>query len=1515
MGIQGLLPFLKKIHTPVNVAQFQGCTVAIDAYCWLHKGAFSCADKLALGEKTDQYVYYCMKYVDYLLRNGLKPILVFDGCHLPSKKDVETSRREKREMNRKRAAQLLREGKRAEAKECLQRCVDISPQMALELMNVCRARGVDCIVAPYEADAQLAYLNKAGIAQIIITEDSDLLLFGCEKVIFKMDFFGNGVLIERSRLNEVVDIQEGFYTFDKFRYMCILSGCDYLPSLPGIGLAKACKVFKVARQADIRQVLKKLPSYLKMNIVVPNEYIENFVRADNTFLYQLTFDPISRRLCPLTPYPPEVDRNEMPYAGAYFANDLALQIALGNVDIHTHEKISDFNPKTYKPKYAKKQESERLCMLSIWNPSYRPMSKNSIVKTASDDVSERPNLTGKEVHVKNSLPKRSPVKRVRAAEESAEVRTDGELACMYATQQPKQKKARHRSGDEDNISADLSIVLSPKEDTDSDDADSIHTSKKERDSKQVLSPSKLMNCLEEEDEDLDNTSSSGTRSRVVRRLGDAQPEEKENQKALTPKVNKFAVSALAKRAKFSLDAPSANVRVEVKSRYFGSSDTQPSPAGVSEKLGHPSSVTAGETQETSVSQSTDSALGTARSGSASDLDKRTAKEISTAGPECVQSPEKTAQATSSLSKFIYTSSPKQTPKLKSPPSGKSNTKSSNKLSKTAVPSKASPGSAFNWSKFKFTKSSSTPNFSSTPGSGTSSNASKPFKRVSSEDTVTLTDKGERTYSSQPDPFTENLADSLDQKLSVPCTSLDTVETEASSQSQSDTQESLTTPSNTQASETDGAAADFDSSQRSNLCSIDSDCFPTSQDFVDLTDGENDNQWATEDTKSSGRASDGGSFKSPVSAAKIPFISPASKRLLSDAGKFRAASKKCRVSGLSRGKKKAATGMDEKQQKIKDMFSRFAHNNSRLYILQGPEEDREPEGELSVTELKAQTAKLKLEAELRIQAEEQEEEEQERQRQKILELRGCSWGMGEDATEDTATENPFANMVPEHEHLYVADPKKALKGFYEREGCDLPDYQFTEVGFGKHRCVVELPVDGSNGEPLIAEATVSGKKKDAVIACALEACRLLDVHGLLHASKHESRKRKGKNWEDDDFYDSDEDTFLDRTGTIEKKRLLRMKKSGKDTKAETYETLLPKHEKVVERITEIETKLEEAKTLTEALTNDGEDALDAYMTLLKADVMDTKTRLSLKRELLTLRMEEQRLRRLVNIAKPATLPEIKKQMPAASKQPGAPSLTAGVRKIGVAKGPRRPLPLPVGDPVAVQSGDSKFEEEIDDEDDTDDKSNNSTSTINSASSKLLEEGTPKLKEDTPKLKEDTSRLKEDTSRLKEDTSRAVKDTSNPDNDTSGPDNDTSRPDEDTTIPRDSHSADSRVKDTGSGSNSTAHKLKAKVSSVQNSSPVQKSAGEPPKSEAVRYQVKGPALPPGMQPSSVSDTAATSFRSPKVVSKDTGPPASKKKKKSEPSTVEYDASDPDYAMWLPPEGQSGDGRTSLNDKLGY
>lgn len=69
-----------------------------------------------------------------------------------------------------------------EARSYMRRSVDITHEMALQLIKQCRQMNVDCIVAPYEADAQMAYLNKINVAQVIITEDSDLILFGCNKV-------------------------------------------------------------------------------------------------------------------------------------------------------------------------------------------------------------------------------------------------------------------------------------------------------------------------------------------------------------------------------------------------------------------------------------------------------------------------------------------------------------------------------------------------------------------------------------------------------------------------------------------------------------------------------------------------------------------------------------------------------------------------------------------------------------------------------------------------------------------------------------------------------------------------------------------------------------------------------------------------------------------------------------------------------------------------------------------------------------------------------------------------------------------------------------------------------------------------------------------------------------------------------------------------------------------------------------------------------------------------------------
>lgn len=120
-------------------------------------------------------------------------------------------------MYKRKAAQCLSEGRRNDARECFQRCIECTPKMALEVIKALHEIGVDVLVAPYEADAQLAYLNKINIAQIIITEDSDLILFGCEKVLYKLDLSGNGQLFQKEKIISITQFDSAD-NFERFRW-------------------------------------------------------------------------------------------------------------------------------------------------------------------------------------------------------------------------------------------------------------------------------------------------------------------------------------------------------------------------------------------------------------------------------------------------------------------------------------------------------------------------------------------------------------------------------------------------------------------------------------------------------------------------------------------------------------------------------------------------------------------------------------------------------------------------------------------------------------------------------------------------------------------------------------------------------------------------------------------------------------------------------------------------------------------------------------------------------------------------------------------------------------------------------------------------------------------------------------------------------------------------------------------------------------------------------------------------
>ncbi|NXK94975.1 EXO1 Exonuclease, partial [Formicarius rufipectus] len=460
MGIQGLLQFIKEAAEPSHVKKYKGLSVAVDTYCWLHKGAYACAEKLARGEPTDLYVAFCMKLVDMLLSFGIKPILVFDGCTLPSKKEVEKARREKRQANLLKGKQLLQEGRLSEARECFGRSVNVTHAMAHEVIKAARARGVDCIVAPYEADAQLAYLNKIGMVQAIITEDSDLLAFGCKKVFLKIDKFGNGLEIDQARLGNCKQLGNVF-TEEKFRYMCILAGCDYLSSIHGIGLAKACKLLKLANNPDIIKVIKKMGQYLKMNITVTEEYIAGFTRANNTFLYQLVFDPVNRKLVPLNAYANDIDPETLSYAGRHFGDGTAFQIAIGNIDIDTMEQIDNYNPDTAQPVQQRSRgwnDRRDDHVKSIWSREYKfgptedtvPPKMHLLEKPTTKGMEKMISIKGLKFPGKELLAKRPRT--------DLEDISDGDLLKQYSFTKAKRIKEDDRDGQaQKNVSAIQSI--------------------------------------------------------------------------------------------------------------------------------------------------------------------------------------------------------------------------------------------------------------------------------------------------------------------------------------------------------------------------------------------------------------------------------------------------------------------------------------------------------------------------------------------------------------------------------------------------------------------------------------------------------------------------------------------------------------------------------------------------------------------------------------------------------------------------------------------------------------------------------------------------------------------------------------------------------------------------------------------------------------------------------------------------------------------------------------------------
>lgn len=352
MGVDNLLPFvnnaLKKTH--IKRVCEPNTIAAVDISHWMYKASYACPEALYHREKVHvaykTIVKYIDNYVSMLKANQIELIFVFDGMKLPAKRHTHKERSERKAEARRLVEKFLARKDSREARKHMLRCIDIKFDVVQQVIDYCKNNQISYIVAPYEADAQLAYLSRNNFCQYVITEDTDLILYQCEKVIYKLDTTGNCVLYERSKLGSCLGPKGSSVDFEKFRRICILSGCDYLKNIPSVGLQSAKKFFLLTQQDNIRLLLPKLSTYLKAPKLagkVTEDYIDGFVAAETTFRHHIVWDPNKQRLVPVEPYPKGASSSDFPSAGKLFCRRLARAIVHGEIDLDNLKPETDLD--------------------------------------------------------------------------------------------------------------------------------------------------------------------------------------------------------------------------------------------------------------------------------------------------------------------------------------------------------------------------------------------------------------------------------------------------------------------------------------------------------------------------------------------------------------------------------------------------------------------------------------------------------------------------------------------------------------------------------------------------------------------------------------------------------------------------------------------------------------------------------------------------------------------------------------------------------------------------------------------------------------------------------------------------------------------------------------------------------------------------------------------------------------------------------------------------------------------
>jgi len=229
MGIQYLNTYIKKNTTSgstikLTFAELSNKVIAIDTSIYLYK--------FILNNTLLESIYLM---ITLFKQYNIFPIFVFDGIP-PKEKETIIKKRQHEKLIAKQRCEELQEqlinttniSEQTNLNETInslkKKCIKLKKTDIKKVRDLIDAFGVYYIDALGEADELCAKLVISKIAYACLSEDMDLFLYGCPRVLRYLSLTNSTVIIYY--LDKI--LEDLNMNFKEFKEICVISGSDYI---------------------------------------------------------------------------------------------------------------------------------------------------------------------------------------------------------------------------------------------------------------------------------------------------------------------------------------------------------------------------------------------------------------------------------------------------------------------------------------------------------------------------------------------------------------------------------------------------------------------------------------------------------------------------------------------------------------------------------------------------------------------------------------------------------------------------------------------------------------------------------------------------------------------------------------------------------------------------------------------------------------------------------------------------------------------------------------------------------------------------------------------------------------------------------------------------------------------------------------------------------------------------------------------------------------------------------------